>query len=109
MRSIPVDTTAAATMLGAVRQKVKDRQTGEIAVDRETGAPLLVADVMFVFDGRAEMIAVTVPETGIAKGVVPGAVIVLTGLVATPWESTFNGQARHGIAFRANAITAKAA
>ncbi|MEU4116515.1 hypothetical protein AB0F71_18730 [Kitasatospora sp. NPDC028055] len=109
MRTIPVDTTSATAMLGVVRDKVKDFQTGEIAVDKETGAKLLVADVMFVLDGRAEMISVTVPETGLAKGTKPGALVAFTGLVATPWENNFNGQARHGIAFRAAAITAKAA
>ncbi|GAA3246691.1 hypothetical protein MTQ10_27575 [Streptomyces sp. XM83C] len=91
MRVIPVDTSNAALMLGAVRPKVKDRQTGEIAVDRDSGTPLVLADVMFVLDGRAEMITVTVPETGIS------------------WESVFNGQSRHGIAYRATAVNAKAA
>jgi hypothetical protein len=109
MRVIPVDTSNAALMLGAVRPKVKDRQTGERAVDRDSGTPLVLADVMFVLDERAEMITVTVPETGIAKGTLPGTAVTVTGLCATPWESVLGGQARHGIAFRATAVNAKAA
>jgi hypothetical protein len=39
----------------------------------------------------------------------PGAAVAFTALTASPWENTFNGQNRHGIAFRAAALTAKAA
>jgi hypothetical protein len=109
MRSLPIDTTAMHAMLGTLRPKVKDFATGEIATDKDTGAPLVVADVMVVLDGRAEMLQVTVPETGITKGIKPGATITFTALTASAWENTFNGQMRHGIAFRATALTTKAA
>lgn len=109
MRSLPIDTTAMHAMLGTLRPKVKDFATGEIATDKDTGAPLVVADVMVVLDGRAELLQVTVPETGITKGIKPGATITFTALTASAWENTFNGQMRHGIAFRATALTAKAA
>lgn len=109
MRSLPIDTSAMHAMLGTLRPKVKDFATGEVATDKETGAQLVVADVMVVLDGRAEMLQVTVPETGVTKGIKPGAAVAFTGLTASPWENTFNGQARHGIAFRAAALTAKAA
>ncbi|WP_369395485.1 hypothetical protein AB5J72_26480 [Streptomyces sp. CG1] len=33
-----------------------------------------------------------------------GAPVSLPGLVARPWESVFNGQQRHGIAYRATAV-----
>ncbi|WP_329138623.1 hypothetical protein OG552_31190 [Streptomyces sp. NBC_01476] len=84
-------------------------QGEDFATDKDTGAPLVVADVMVVLDGRAEMLQVTVPETGITKGIKPGATITFTALTASAWENTFNGQMRHGIAFRATALTAKAA
>jgi hypothetical protein len=35
-----------------------------------------------------------------------GTPVALTGLVARPWENEFNGQKRHGISFRAVAVTA---
>jgi hypothetical protein len=31
--------------------------------------------------------------------------VSLPGLVAKPWENVFNGQQRHGIAYRAAAVT----
>jgi hypothetical protein len=55
------------------------------------------------------MITVTVPETGIAKNALPGTAVTMTELCAAPWESVFNGQSRHGIAYRATAVNAKAA
>ncbi|GAA1185446.1 hypothetical protein GCM10009654_48880 [Streptomyces hebeiensis] len=50
----------------------------------------------------------TVPESGVTDGLVLGAPVSLPGLVARPWESVFNGQQRHGIAYRAAALTAGA-
>ena len=38
-----------------------------------------------------------------------GTPVALTGLIARPWENEFNGQKRHGIAFRAVAVTSLAA
>jgi hypothetical protein len=38
-----------------------------------------------------------------------GTPVALTGLIARPWENEFNGQRRHGIAFRAVAVTSLAA
>jgi hypothetical protein len=37
-----------------------------------------------------------------------GTPVALTGLIARPWENDFNGQKRHGIAFRAVAVTSLA-
>lgn len=37
-----------------------------------------------------------------------GTPVALTGLIARPWENEFNGQKRHGIAFRAVAVTSLA-
>jgi hypothetical protein len=33
-----------------------------------------------------------------------GSSVSLPGLVARPWDSVFNGQQRHGIAYRAAAV-----
>jgi hypothetical protein len=110
MRQIPVDTSAATVMVGQPPQpKVRDRRTGEIATDTETGASLMTVDVMFVLDGNAEILTVTVPETGISGELTMGTPVALTGLIARPWENEFNGQKRHGIAFRAVAVTSLAA
>ena len=110
MRQIPVDTSGAAVMVAQPPQpKLRDRRTGERALDAETGAPLVTVDVMFALNGAAEVISVAVPETGIPEGLEMGTPVALTGLVARPWENEFNGAKRHGISFRAVAVTALAA
>ena len=107
MRQIPVDTSAATVMVAKAPQpKVRDRRTGEIATDAETGATLMTVDVMFAANDAVEILSVTVPETGVSGDLAMGTPAALTGLVARPWENEFNGQKRHGIAFRAVAVTA---
>ncbi|MBZ6211067.1 hypothetical protein KVH31_31705 [Streptomyces olivaceus] len=106
MRQIPVDTSTATVMVAQSPQpKVKDRRTGERAMDAETGAALSTVDVMFAANGDVEILSVTVPETGISGDLMMGTPVALTGLIARPWENEFNGQKRHGIAFRAVAVT----
>jgi hypothetical protein len=109
MRQIPVDTSAATVMVAKTPQpKVKDRRTGEIATDIDTGAQLMTVDVMFAANDEVEILSITVPETGISGELAMGTPVALTGLIARPWENEFNGQKRHGIAFRAVAVTSLA-
>ncbi|MET8099297.1 hypothetical protein ABZV29_22935 [Streptomyces sp. NPDC005236] len=109
MRQIPVDTSTAIVMVAKTPQvKVRDRRTGEIAIDAETGVKLMTVDVMFAANDEVEILSVTVPEPGIAGELAMGTPVALTGLIARPWENDFNGQKRHGIAFRAVAVTSLA-
>ncbi|MCQ0023149.1 hypothetical protein M4914_09455 [Streptomyces somaliensis DSM 40738] len=109
MRVIPVDTSAATLLVTKLPEvKVKDRQTGEVAVDPVNGQRLMVLELVFIADGGSDMIKVTVPEQGIGEGLVMGAPVILSGLVARPWESEFGGRSRHGIAFRADAVMVNA-
>ncbi|QPP07577.1 hypothetical protein G4Z16_15580 [Streptomyces bathyalis] len=106
MRQIPVDTSTAQVMAAGAAESKVNRQTGEVQTDRETGAKLVTVNVMFALEGNApEILAVTVPETGISGELAMGTPVALTGLVARPWENEFNGQKRHGISFRAVAVT----
>ncbi|WP_405886978.1 hypothetical protein OG739_19880 [Streptomyces longwoodensis] len=106
MRQIPVDTSSATVMVAQPPQlKVRDRRTGEIATDPETGASMMTVDVMFAANGEVEILSVAVPQPGISGELTMGTPVVLTGLVARPWENDFNGQRRHGISFRAVAVT----
>ncbi|MFD4969875.1 hypothetical protein [Streptomyces sp. NPDC058424] len=106
MRQIPVETSGATVMVAqAPEPKIRDRRTGEVATDAETGATLMTVNVMFALNGEVEILNVTVPETGISGDLVMGTPAALTGLIARPWENEFNGQKRHGIAFRAVAVT----
>ncbi|MFC7906301.1 SCO3933 family regulatory protein [Streptomyces nigra] len=109
MRQIPVDTDNATVMVAKAPQpKVKDRRTGEIATDAETGATMMTVDVMFAANDEVEILSISVPEPGISAELAMGTPVALTGLVARPWENEFNGQKRHGIAFRAVAVTSLA-
>ncbi|TQK45588.1 hypothetical protein FBY35_7172 [Streptomyces sp. SLBN-118] len=105
MRVMRIDASAATILMTeAPAPKLRDRQTGEIAKDAVTGEALMTIGVVYIDQGESSLIAVTVPQSGVTDGLAVGAPVSLPGLVARPWESVFNGQARHGIAFRAAAI-----
>ncbi len=109
MRQIPVDTATAQVMAAGPAEPKVNRQTGEVQTDRETGARLMTVNVMFALEGNApEIMAITVPDTGLTGELTMGTPLALTGLIARPWENDFNGQKRHGIAFRAVAVTSLA-
>ncbi|WP_326597344.1 SCO3933 family regulatory protein [Streptomyces sp. NBC_01803] len=109
MRSIRVETSTATILLTEEpAPKVRDRQTGEIAKDAVSGEALMRISVVYIQDGESSLVQVTIPESGVSEGLVLGAPVALPGLVARPWESVFNGQQRHGIAFRAAAVTTAA-
>ncbi|MCX4528083.1 hypothetical protein OG982_20740 [Streptomyces sp. NBC_01551] len=109
MRMIPVDTTGATVMVAQPPQlKLRDKKTGQVAVDNETGSNLMTVDVLFVMNGNAEVVSVTVAEPDISGELAMGTPVALTGLVARPWENEFNGQKRHGLSFRAVAVTSLA-
>ena len=105
MRVIRIDASTATILLTeAPSPKVRDRQTGEITKDAVSGEALMTVGVVYIEEGESSLIKVTVPESGVSEGLTLGAPVALPGLVARPWESVFNGQQRHGIAYRATAI-----
>ncbi|MFI5985897.1 hypothetical protein ACIBEA_34180 [Streptomyces sp. NPDC051555] len=109
MRQIPVDTTGATVMVAQPPQlKMRDKKTGQVAVDNETGNNLMTVDVLFVMNGSAEVVSITVAQPDVSGTLALGTPVALTGLVARPWENEFNGQKRHGISFRAVAVTSLA-
>ncbi len=109
MRVIPVDMTGVTAMVAQAPQpKMKDKKNGIIAVDAETGGALVTVDVLFVANGNADVVTVTVAEADVSGDLKTGVPVALTGLVARPWENEFNGQKRHGITFRAAAVTSLA-
>ncbi|MEU0003912.1 hypothetical protein ABZ079_06320 [Streptomyces sp. NPDC006314] len=105
MPSFKIDlSTAVVFVATAPEPKLVNKRTGERAVDQENRAlstvGLLVSD-----EGEGNLYQVTVPETGVPSDLVPGTPVAVTGLKARDWENEFNGQKRHGISFRAVAIT----
>ncbi|MEW2163351.1 hypothetical protein AB0912_10170 [Streptomyces sp. NPDC007084] len=101
-----METSAARILLTeAPEPRVRDRQTGAIAKDVNTGEALMTIGVVYMEEGEPSLREVTVPESGVSEGLALAAPISLPGLVARPWESVFNGQQRHGIAYRSAAVT----
>ncbi|MFJ4984379.1 hypothetical protein ACIP9H_11355 [Streptomyces sp. NPDC088732] len=109
MPSFKIDLSSAVTFVAtAPTPKLVSKQTGEVAIDRETGAQLLTVGLLISDEGEGNLYQVTVPSTGIDATLTPGMPVSVIGLKARDWENTFNGQTRHGISFRAVAITAVA-
>ncbi|WP_394429903.1 SCO3933 family regulatory protein [Streptomyces sp. SGAir0957] len=106
MPSFKIDLqTAVVFVATAPTPKLVNQKTGERAMDRETNAPLSTVGLLVSDDGEGNLYQVTVPETGIPEGLAPGMPVRVTGLKARDWENEFNGQKRHGISFRAIALT----
>ncbi|MFI6489267.1 hypothetical protein [Streptomyces sp. NPDC050564] len=72
----------------APQPKVKDRRTGEIATDIDTGHTLVTVDVLFVMNGNAEVVTVTVAEPDISGELAMGTPVALT----RPWTPTSSRQ-----------------
>ncbi|MET7539551.1 hypothetical protein [Streptomyces sp. NPDC005507] len=109
MSSFKIDlSTAVVFVATAPTPKLANKATGERALDRETNAGLSTVGLLISDEGEGNLYQVTVPETGIPESLVPGTQVSVIGLKARDWENEFNGQKRHGIAFRAVAITAGA-
>lgn len=81
--------------------KMKDPQSGEIATDRDTGDSLYTVTVMLMEEERAEILKISVPESGLPEGLKPGMAVRPVDLMATPWARIFNGQLSDGVAYRA--------
>lgn len=106
MPSFKIDVSTAVVFVAtAPVPKLVSQKTGERAMDRETGAGLSTVGLVISDEGEGSLYQVTVPETGIPDGLTPGMPVAVTGLRARDWENEFNGQKRHGISFRAVAVT----
>ncbi|MFI9027234.1 hypothetical protein [Streptomyces sp. NPDC053560] len=107
MPSFKIDTSTAVVFVAtAPAPKMANKQTGERAMDRETGAGLSTVGLLISDEGEGNLYQVTVPETGLPESLPPGTPVSVIGLKARDWENEFNGQKRHGIAFRATSIVA---
>ncbi|GGX00635.1 hypothetical protein [Streptomyces noursei] len=107
MPSFKIDTSTAVVFVAtAPEPKMANKRTGERAVDRETGTGLSTVGLLISDEGEGNLYQVTVPETGLPENLTPGMPVRVVGLKARDWENEFNGQKRHGIAFRAVALTA---
>lgn len=101
MQSIPVDTTRLGVLRCAVapEAKISNFETQEVKKDKE-GNTIYTVGVMVRQEGRRVSV-IEVAVTGEPKGVAEGTEVRITGLEAFAWSM---GD-RHGISFRAAAIT----
>ncbi|MGW2366891.1 SCO3933 family regulatory protein [Streptomyces sp. NPDC001667] len=96
---------SAVMMAGTLpAPKIKDPATGEIATDRDSGESLYTVTVMLMEDGRADVMKITVPASGLPEGLQPGRALRPVDLVATPWARIFNGSLSDGVAYRASSL-----
>ncbi|MFJ5175183.1 hypothetical protein ACIP68_15225 [Streptomyces griseoviridis] len=106
MPSFKIDlSTAVVFVATAPEPKMVNKKTGERAVDRESGASMSTVGLLVSDEGDGNLYQVAVPETGLPEGLSPGTPVRVIGLKARDWENEFNGQKRHGISFRAVAVT----
>jgi hypothetical protein len=101
MQSIPVDGTRLGTMtcIVAPEARLANRETGEVKKNKD-GLTVYTVGVAVRQEGRrASVIEISVH--GEPVGVVEGVRVSVTGLVAFSWAM---GD-RHGLSFRADAIT----
>ncbi|MGW1881285.1 SCO3933 family regulatory protein [Streptomyces sp. NPDC001970] len=101
MQSIPVDTTRLGVLRCAITPEAKTTgmETKEVKKDRD-GNTIYTVAVTVRQDGR-RISVIEIAVTGEPKGLEEGQIVKVTGLTAFAWAM---GD-RHGISFRADAIT----
>jgi hypothetical protein len=101
MQSIPVDTSRLGVLRCAVQPeaKISNFDTQEVKKDKE-GNTIYTVGVMVRQEGRRVSV-IEIAVTGEPRGVAEGTEVRVTGLEAFAWSM---GD-RHGISFRAAAIT----
>jgi hypothetical protein len=101
MQSIPVDTARLGVLRCAIapETKISNFETQEVKKDRD-GNPVYTVAVTVRQDGR-RISVIEIAVSGEPKGIQEGQVVRVTGLTAFMWSM---GD-RHGVSFRADAIT----
>ncbi|MFD5699546.1 SCO3933 family regulatory protein [Streptomyces lasiicapitis] len=101
MQSIPVDTARLGVLRCAIvpEAKISNSETREVKKDRDGNTVYTVA-VMVRQDGR-RISVIEIAVSGEPKGLEEGQIVKVTGLTAFAWAM---GD-RHGVSFRADAIT----
>lgn len=101
MQSIPVDAARLGVLRCAIapEAKITNSETQEVKRDRE-GNPVYTVAVTVRQDGR-RISVIEIAVSGAPKGIEEGQIVKVTGLTAFAWSM---GD-RHGISFRADAIT----
>jgi hypothetical protein len=105
VRNIPIPIDASRLAFVCVtepRPRLVSQESGEVKVDRNGQTVYQVGLSAADATGRVELVNVSVsgePQVHVGQTVTPA------GLVGFVWEQVRNGEARWGIAYRADAIT----
>lgn len=101
--NIPMDSSRTLLAMGPAAPRIKDRQTGEIATDRDGVAQYEVQLVMQMDGGAPLPMAVSVPEMGLPSDAIEmGSRIKAAGLTAMTGVSKFG---KEYVMFRATVLT----
>lgn len=101
MQSIPVDVGRLTGLVCVSAPEVKvNPTTGEIRMDRVTGAAVYLVGVAVKLAGTRKASVIDVQVAGEPVGIVEGAAVRLFDLEAVPWEI----EGRSGVSFRASAV-----
>ncbi len=107
MARVQVDGSLFLVALPAA-PKMRQSDDGSPAVqvfNSVTAEAMAVISLTEVSDGRAQVIKITVPESQVPQGAVPGTQVRPVGLVCSPWGTPgFNGQINTGLSYRAERI-----
>lgn len=102
MFRIPVNTNELTLIAGGPAEPIiKDRTTGELARDRETGKTMFRLHLMVLVPGDARPQVWPVKVAGEPPAIKQGQAVQVTGLVAADWENA----GRHGTTFQADTVT----
>lgn len=79
--ALPLDPSLTLFAMSDARPQIKDQQTGEIALDRDTGAKMYQIDAGISIPGSRPMaIQLSFPETGLSEDVAMGSMFHAVGL-----------------------------
>jgi hypothetical protein len=95
-----VDTSRAQLIAGdSGNQVVKNRKTGELAIDQATGQVMWAVNLSVIQPPDPPQVW-KVKVVGEPKGIQPGHIVKVSGLYLSDWDI----EGKHGIAFRAESI-----
>jgi hypothetical protein len=106
MFRIPVNTNGITFIAGGPAEPVlKDRATGQLATDRETGKTMYSIHLTVLTPGDPRPQVWPVKVAGEVPTINQGQAVIVEGLSASDWENTDGGRTRHGVSFRAVAVS----
>jgi hypothetical protein len=106
----PVDTNAITLIAGGSGEPlVKDRKTGEQAMDARSGKPLYVINLLVLIPGEEVPQVWRVKLTNPPQNVQQSMPVKVAGLMFAEWTMRDGDRTSHGVSFRAESVEPLAA